>query len=135
MLTDEMLNRLLAAAKSASEQAYCPYSHFRVGAAVLGGTGRIHAGCNIENASFGLTICAERAAMARAITDGETFLQAVVIFTPTPQPTAPCGACRQALNEFGPTMDCVCVCDGHERIVTTLAELLPRAFGPKNLQG
>jgi len=134
MLSDEVLARLIAAAKSSSEHAYCPYSHFRVGAAVLGGSGRIYAGCNIENASYGLTICAERSAMARAIGEGETELQAVVIFTPTHQPTAPCGACRQALNEFGPAMDCVCVCQGEEQIVTTLAELLPWAFGPRNLQ-
>src|SRR3954467_6849884 len=95
------LNPLLDAAKAASKRSYCPYSKFRVGAAVLGGSGAIHSGCNVENASYGLTICAERAALARAIAEGETEIRAVAIYTPTSKPTGPCGACRQVLNEFG----------------------------------
>jgi cytidine deaminase len=126
---------LIEAARAASRHAYCPYSGFRVGAAVLAGSGKIYAGCNIENASYGLTICAERSALAAAVTAGEKELRAVVVYTPTPTPTAPCGACRQALNEFGPAMPVLCACDGAERMETTLAELLPAAFGPKNLQG
>ncbi len=133
MIADDVLRRLIETAKAASRNAYCPYSGFRVGAAVLCGSGKLFPGCNVENASYGITICAERSAMATAITAGETRIDAVVIYTPTPAPTAPCGACRQALNEFGPDMECICVCDGTDVMHTRLADLLPAAFGPKNL--
>jgi cytidine deaminase len=132
-LPPSKLKALVAAAKKASRQAYCPYSQFRVGAAVLGKSGAIAAGCNVENASYGLTICAERNAVFQLVADGETEIAAVVVYTPTPTPTAPCGACRQVLNEFGPSMDVICICDGSDRIETTLAELLPHSFGPQNL--
>jgi cytidine deaminase len=134
MIADSVMQKLIDAAKVASRNAYCPYSGFRVGAAVLGGSGKVFAGCNVENASYGLTICAERSALARAITDGETKIGAVVVYTPTAMPTAPCGACRQALNEFGPDMECICVCDRGDIMRMTLKELLPAAFGPKNLE-
>lgn len=127
------LKALMAAAKKASRRAYAPYSQFRVGAAVLGKSGATAAGCNVENSSYGLTCCAERNAAFQLVSQGETVIRAVVIYTPTPTPTAPCGACRQVLNEFGPDMIVVSVCDGPDRIETTLAELLPGAFGPKNL--
>jgi cytidine deaminase len=127
------LKALIAAAKKASRTAYCRYSDFRVGAAVLGKSGAVAAGCNVENASYGLTICAERNAVFQLIGQGETEIAAVVVYTPTSSPTAPCGACRQVLNEFGPAMDVVCVCDGPDRIEMTLGELLPQAFGPRNL--
>jgi cytidine deaminase len=133
VIAESVLQRLIESAKAASRHAYCPYSQFRVGAAVLGGSGKLYAGCNIENASYGMTICAERSALARAVTDGETKIDAVVVYTPTAMPTAPCGACRQALNEFGPEMECICVCDGNNVAHATLKELLPAAFGPKNL--
>lgn len=134
MITSSQWKQLVDAARSASHHAYCRYSDFRVGAAVLGRSGMIYPGCNVENASYGLTICAERSAITRAITDGEKELCAVVVFTPTPTPTAPCGACRQLLNEFGPAMPVMCVCNGKKKIKTTLAKLLPGAFGPKNLE-
>jgi cytidine deaminase len=127
------LKALVAAAKKASRNAYCRYSDFRVGAAVLGRSGAIAAGCNVENASYGLTICAERNAVFQLIAEGERDITAVVVYTPTPTPTAPCGACRQVLNEFGPDMAVICVCDGSDRIETTLGQLLPQAFGPRNL--
>ncbi len=126
---------LVAAARRASRRAYCPYSGFRVGAAVLGRSGAIAAGCNVENASYGLTICAERSAVAQLVASrGERDIRAVVIYTPTATPTAPCGGCRQVLNEFGPNMRVVCVCDGPERIDSSLNALLPSAFGPRNLE-
>jgi cytidine deaminase len=129
------LQALVAAAKRASRRAYCPYSGFRVGAAVLGQSGAIAAGCNVENASYGLTICAERSAVAQLIsTRGERDIRMVVIYTPTATPTGPCGGCRQVLNEFGPNMRVLCVCDGPERIDATLNTLLPTAFGPRNLE-
>jgi len=128
------LDSLIAAAKEASKLAYCPYSKFRVGAAVLGGSGKIYPGCNVENASYGLTICAERVAVGRAVADGETEIQAVAIYTPTKNPTGPCGACRQVLNEFGPDAPVICTCDGNDVLKTTVRELLPGAFGPKDLR-
>ena len=133
MIAEGVLQRLVDAAKTASRHAYCSYSQFRVGAAVLGASGKLYPGCNVENASYGMTICAERAALARAITDGETKIDAIVVYTPTAMPTAPCGACRQALNEFGPELECICVCDGNDVMRMTLNQLLPAAFGPKNL--
>ena len=125
---------LVVAAREASVWAYCPYSRFPVGAAVLTEGGVIVAGCNVENASYGLTICAERNAVFRAVADGATAIRAVVVFTPTPEPTAPCGACRQVLNEFGPEAEVFCVCEGPRIIRATVASLLPRAFGPQNLE-
>jgi cytidine deaminase len=126
---------LIAAARSAAARAYCPYSRFRVGAAVLTDRGEIFAACNVENASYGLTICAERNAVFQAVTQtpGTTRILAVVVYTPTESPTAPCGACRQVINEFGPKALLLSVCDGPEIIQALLGELLPRAFGPSNL--
>ena len=126
---------LVAAAKEASRRAYCPYSNFRVGAAVLTADGAVFAGCNVENASYGLTICAERNAVFQAVARGARALKAVAVYTPTTTPTAPCGACRQVLNEFGPDADVLCACDGPDVIRTTVGALLPEAFGPKNLRG
>ncbi|WP_165245089.1 cytidine deaminase [Paludisphaera soli] len=135
MLSDDDLARLLEAARGAAARAYAPYSGFRVGAAVLSGRGEVFAGCNVENASYGLTICAERNAVFGLVASGEAppTVLAVLIYTPTPTPTAPCGACRQVLNEFGPGCEVVSACDGPERLRTTLDRLLPDAFGPRNL--
>src|SRR5579864_6622228 len=102
MVSDDDIQQLLRAARSASRQAYCPYSRFAVGAALLSADGRVFAGCNVENASYGLTICAERNAIFQAVAAGERRIQAIAIYTPTPTPSAPCGACRQVLYEFGP---------------------------------
>jgi cytidine deaminase len=133
-LPHHTLRRLERAARQASARAYAPYSKFRVGAAILTETGKIHAGANVENASYGLCNCAERTAIFAAAAAGERRLRAVVVYTPTPAPTLPCGACRQVINEFGPDAVVVSVCDSAERIETTLAALLPAAFGPKNLE-
>jgi cytidine deaminase len=127
---------LIAAARGAAGRAYCPYSHFRVGAAILTDCGEIFAGCNVENASYGLTICAERNSIFGAVARGEgpLVIRAVVVFTPTPEPTAPCGACRQVINEFGPDAEIISVCEGPAIVINRLAELLPGAFGPANLK-
>lgn len=127
------LRRLEKAARSAARASYSPYSKFRVGTAVLAGSGKIYAGCNVENASYGLCNCAERTAIFTAAAAGERQLQAVVVYTPTPTPTMPCGACRQVINEFGPRATVVAVCDSAKRIETTLPALLTEAFGPENL--
>jgi len=128
---------LIAAARQAASHAYCPYSRYRVGAAILTGRGEIFAGCNVENASYGLTICAERNAIFQAVArgGGPLVIRAVVVFTPTPEPTAPCGACRQVINEFGPDAEVISACDGPGMIRNRLSELLPGAFGRSNLSG
>jgi cytidine deaminase len=129
MISDDQIEQLLAAARVASQQAYCPYSHFSVGAALLTSTGRVVAGCNVENASYGLTICAERNAIFQAVAAGERHIQAMAIYTPTATPTAPCGACRQVLFEFGPDATIVSVCDGPGILKAKVGDLLPAAFG------
>jgi cytidine deaminase len=126
--------RLEKAARSAAQASYSPYSEFRVGAAVLTESGKIFGGCNVENASYGLCNCAERTAIFSAVAAGDRIVKAVAIYTPTKTPTAPCGACRQVINEFGPSAAIIGICDTDERVETTLAALLPDAFGPKNLR-
>jgi cytidine deaminase len=126
--------RLEAAARKAAKQAYAPYSKFRVGAAVRGGSGKIYPGCNVENASYGLCNCAERTAVFAAVAAGETRITAVAVYTPTPSVTLPCGACRQVLHEFGPDAAVLGICDGADRVATSVASLLPLAFGPANLR-
>jgi cytidine deaminase len=132
-LRPAQLRRLERAARAAAAQAYAPYSNFNVGAAILTGTGRIYAGANVENASYGLCNCAERTAIFAAAAAGEREIAAVVVYTPTPTPTMPCGACRQVINEFGPNAAVIAICDSTQRIETSLPALLPRAFGPANL--
>jgi cytidine deaminase len=100
---------------------------------VLTDSGKIFAGCNIENASYGLCNCAERTAIFTAAATGERSIRAVLVYTPTPTPTMPCGACRQVINEFGPAALVISVCDTNERIKSTLPLLLPQAFGPADL--
>jgi cytidine deaminase len=120
---------LLAAARAVRRHAHAPYSRFTVGAAVADERGRVHTGCNVENASYGLTTCAERNAVAAAIAAGARALRAVAVVTPTRPPGSPCGACRQVLAEFGQADTRVLLAPPTGRAeVTTLGELLPRAF-------
>jgi cytidine deaminase len=132
-LTPALHRRLEKAARAAAKVSYSPYRRFRVGAAVLAGSGKIYAGSNVENASYGLCNCAERTAVFTAATAGERKIKAVVVYTPTALPTTPCGACRQVINEFGPHALVTSVCDSAKRIDTTLPALLGEAFGPQNL--
>ncbi len=120
---------LTAGAQAASERAYAPYSSLRVGAALQGASGRVYSGCNVENSSFGLTICAERAALFRAVADGERDFVRLVIFSPDAGPLSPCGACRQVLAEFCPDLPVLSVGRGGARREFRLAGLLPEAFG------
>lgn len=125
---------LIVAAREAAARAYCPYSKFAVGAAVLASDGRIDSGCNVENASYGLTICAERNALFQMAARGGREVLALVIYTPTPEPTAPCGACRQVLREFAAgSCPVLCVCAGSGQLLRSLVELLPDSFGPESL--
>ena len=121
------------AAWAASEQAYSPYSKFKVGAAVLTVSGQIYAACNIENASYGLSICAERSATFQAISNGHRRLMAVVVVADTPVPTPPCGACRQVINEFGRQAQVFCFNRLEAVLSFRQTQLLPNAFGPENL--
>jgi cytidine deaminase len=132
-ISDSALRRLEKSARSVAAKAYAPYSRFPVGAAVLGGSGRVYSGCNVENASYGLCNCAERTAIFSAVAAGEKTIGAVAVYTPTPLPTAPCGACRQVINEFGPDALVISVCDPKNRIDTRMSALLPAAFGPGDL--
>ena len=122
---------LVKAASEARGRAYAPYSGLRVGAAVLAG-GAVYTGCNVENASYGLTICAERSAVFAAVAAGQRRIDAVAVAGDGERPTAPCGACRQVLHEFGPAMAVIMVARG-TLLVRPLAELLPLAFGPEDL--
>jgi cytidine deaminase len=132
-LTKRLLRRLEKSARVAAKHAYSPYSKFPVGSAVLTASGKIYAGCNVENASLGLCNCAERTAVFSAIAAGERRIRAVAVYTPTPLPTAPCGACRQVLNEFGEDTIVIGICDSKTRSERPLSELLPSAFGPRDL--
>lgn len=129
MQTDE----LIAQAKAVRDLAYAPYSRFTVGAALLTDDGTVFSGVNVENASYGLAICAERTAAVSAVAAGHRNFRAIAVAGPETTVTAPCGACRQFLNEFNPQIAVIyTVPDGtHE---TTLDQLLPDAFGPKNLR-
>jgi len=126
---DTALVQLMRSARAAAQRAYAPYSAFAVGAAVLASDGTIHVGANVENASYGLSMCAERAAIFNAVAQGATKIAAVAIYTPTARPTPPCGACRQVIAEFGPDALVVCCSDNeHGSRRFRLGELLPEAF-------
>ena len=121
--------RLLAAAQEARERAYAPYSKFTVGAALETTDGTIVAAPNVENASYGLTMCAERNAIARAVAEGHREFRAIAVAGPEGALTAPCGACRQVIAEFHPGMPVLFT--GPDGVVeTTIDELLPHSFGP-----
>lgn len=128
-----MPDALLDAARAVQRQAYARYSGFRVGAALEGADGRVFVGCNVENASYGLTICAERSALVSAVAAGAREFRRLVVVSDSDPPASPCGACRQMLAEFGLALQVHAV--GPERAQRwTLAELLPDAFTPHRLE-
>jgi len=126
--------RLVAAAVEARGRAYAPYSGFAVGAALLSKGGRVFTGCNVENASYGLTMCAERVALFRAAAEGGREFVAIAVACGD-SPCSPCGACRQALYEFAPNLR-VIMADGEGKTweAAQLGELLPAAFGPDSVR-
>lgn len=130
----ELPVELINAAKDAYQKAYAPYSQFHVGSAALTASGEIIKGCNVENASYGLTVCAERNCISNAIIQGERQLTIIVIYTEQEQLTPPCGACRQVISEFFDS-DAPVVALNHknEKQIWTVSELLPDAFTPKQL--
>ena len=130
-LAEDLRGELLAAAREAQASAYAPYSNFAVGAAVLLSDGVIYRGCNVENASFGLSICAERVALFHAISDGRLDIAAVAVVTSSPKLCKPCGACRQVIAEFSQAdnpIAVLCATLSGETSLETITELLPDTF-------
>jgi len=123
---------LVRRAREVMQNAYAPYSRFHVGAAIEAADGTVHVGCNVENASYGLTICAERMAAGAAVAAGKRRMVRVVVASGIEPPATPCGACRQLLAEFGLDLEVVAVGPSSERH-WTLRELLPEAFTPESL--
>jgi cytidine deaminase len=129
----EVVDDLVTRAHAARGRAYAPYSRFRVGAALRDGDGRIFEGANVENASYGLSICAERVAAASAVAAGSRRIEAIAVVGGSSRPAAPCGACRQFLHEFGPEMLVVSESPKGDRRSWRLSELLLDGFGPQDL--
>lgn len=132
MVDQATIARLVEAARNARQSAYAPYSHFAVGAAILTRSGQVVAGCNIENASFGLTVCAERVAIWKAVSEGETDFLALAVVTSIDG--SPCGACRQVMAEFALDMPVIIADLQQVHRIATVAELLPGAFTPDDLR-
>lgn len=125
--------KLLEAAKKVRKNSYSPYSKFAVGAAVLTDKGKVFTGCNVENASYGLTNCAERTAIFKAVSEGHKKFKAIAIVLDAPDYGAPCGACRQVIYEFGSDIDVIMGTVSGKYKIMKISELIPLAFGPENL--
>jgi cytidine deaminase len=134
-IDSKLAERLMVAARDAATRAYVPYSSFPVGAAAYTESGDIVTGCNVENVSYGLTCCAERTACFTAAAAGHRTIVAIAVTAPKVETVTPCGACRQVLNEFRPRdRDMIVILDGTRGVSQiTLTDLLPRAFGPRDL--
>lgn len=133
-LKESERKHMLDLAYEAMENAYVPYSHFRVGACLRSTSGKYYLGCNIENASYTPTNCAERTAVFKAVSEGERSFDAIAIVCSGKNPAAPCGVCRQVLREFcGDDMPVVFANANRETVETTFGELLPHSFGPEDL--
>lgn len=133
--TTQLAERLLDEARQAAKRAYAPYSHFPVGTAVLTEDGSIFTGCNVENASYPLTSCAERVAIGTAVAAGARVIQAVAVSAPKVETVTPCGGCRQVINEFKPDQDELWMIfdSASGPLLVPFSEILPRAFGPRDL--
>lgn len=127
------MDPLLQAALLARDHAYAPYSHFKVGAAVLDGTGRIFTGCNVESASYGLSICAERVAIFKAVSEASSKLTRIAIVAATERLTMPCGACRQLLWEFCGDAELLLANLTGKREITTVGQIYPRPFDASSI--
>ena len=130
-INDETLMRLLEQATAAREFAYVPYSKYKVGAAVLTKSGKVYTGCNIENAAYGPSVCAERTAIFKAVSEGEREFDAIAVATSNG--VSPCGVCRQVIREFANDIPVIMGDLRGNSIVMTLSELLPNSFGPDKL--
>ena len=141
-MDEKMIQRMITAAIEARRNAYAPYSHYLVGASVLTENGRIYSGCNVENASYGATNCAERTAIFKAVSEGVRRIRALCVIggnekyaDEVPDEATPCGICRQVIREFADPADCpiIIVKSLTDYRITDLATLLPESFGPENL--
>ncbi len=130
-----MRERLVKYAIEARKNAYAPYSHFNVGAALLAKSGEIYTGCNIENSSYGASVCAERVALFKAVSEGEREFIALALVTDTKEPVMPCGICRQVLAEFAPKLKIYSATISGAIKEVTLDKIFPYAFTRKNLGG
>ena len=131
-ITPQQKHELIRRALGMRARAYAPYSHYSVGAALLSDSGAMYVGANVENASYPLSMCAERAAIFRAVAEGELSFLAIAVATENGG--SPCGACRQVLSEFSPGMEVLVLnSEGDVVLETTVAELLPEAFRPEDL--
>lgn len=134
-LDPEDIQLLVLCSQEAKKSAYCPYSHFPVGAALLTRDGKIFLGCNVENACYPLGICAERTAIQKAISEGYKDFRAIAVATDVQDDfISPCGACRQVMREFGSNWDVYLTKPDGTYVLTTVQELLPASFGPEDLQ-
>ena len=133
LLTKEQIKNLIDLASKGKEFAYVPYSKYPVGAAILTRDGKIFTGCNIENASYGLTICAERTAIFKAVSEGKIIIDAVAVITDSENYASPCGACRQVIMEFGKTAQVILADHNGDYRLVTAEDLLPGAFTSNEL--
>ncbi|MDK2885879.1 MAG: cytidine deaminase [Thermosipho sp. (in: thermotogales)] len=127
------IEELIQKAFKAKENAYTPYSNFKVGAALLTKSGKIYTGCNVENASYGLTCCAERVAIFKAVSEGEREFDTLVVVGDTDEPISPCGACRQVMSEFG-DFEVILVSKDRKLKKVKVKDLLPYSFEKENLK-
>ncbi|KAM0802441.1 cytidine deaminase [Usnea florida] len=135
-LDDRSVEELKEKAITAKARAYCPYSHFRVGAAILSQDGSVIVGANVENASYPVGTCAERCAVGTAVTQGHLSFKAIAVATDISPPASPCGMCRQFLREFCPLSTPIFMYDKSGAcVLKTLEQLLPMSFGPEDLKG
>ncbi|TDX52375.1 cytidine deaminase [Orenia marismortui] len=132
-MKEELIQKLVKEAKKARENAYVPYSEFRVGAAVLTKDGKVHTGCNVENSSYGLSNCAERTAIFKAISEGEIDFEAIAIVADTDRACPPCGACRQVIVEFGKDIDVIMSNLTGDIIIKKADDLLWGSFSNQDL--
>jgi cytidine deaminase len=134
-MTDDAHRELIRQAVAARDRALAPYSNFKVGAALESGDGRIFTGCNIENASYGLTMCAERVALYKGLSEGARDFKRIVVVTPAAKPAALCGSCRQLLWEYCGNIEVVLCSLTGDNVVLMMDQLLPRPFDDRDLSG
>jgi len=126
-------NELIEIARRAAEFARAEFSGYKVGAAILAADGRVFTGCNVESSSYGLTICAERTALVKALSESAEILEKIAVVTPGKKPAAPCGACRQLLYDYAPALEVILAGSGAAFIKLPLLDLMPMPFGRENL--
>ena len=133
-MEEKRIKELIELAQKAKEKAYAPYSGFKVGACLAASSGRLYTGCNIENASYGATVCAERTAVFKAVSEGEREFEAMALVSDAGKPVLPCGLCRQVLAEFSSKMLVISAVNANEYRIFSLKEILPEAFSKADME-